>query len=211
MGGSAQCVVGDLRNSSTIDEIRSTIVENGDLAAIVNNAATSGEANAYAIHETPEDLWRETLEINVTTLFTLTSSLIPLFGSSRVENKSIVNLSSTAGKRPLQRYGAYCASKAAVEAMTVQQAIELAKMGVRVNCVAPGSTATDMIDNTLNRAAKIAGLEQEQILKLVMKKIPMRRFAEPTEIAGVVSFLVGRDSSFITGQIITVDGGMTLL
>jgi NAD(P)-dependent dehydrogenase (short-subunit alcohol dehydrogenase family) len=102
-------------------------------------------------------------------------------------------------------------SKAAVERLTQQQAIELARFGIRVNCVAPGLTPTDMVDGTLDRAAAVSGLDRHTIEDRTRRAIPLRRFAEPSDIAEAVAFLAGPKSSFITGQVLTVDGGMTLV
>ncbi len=130
---------------------------------------------------------------------------------SQAPRRCLVYLSSTAGHRALRRYGAYCASKAAVERLTEQQAIELARFGIRVNCVAPGLTPTDMIDGTLGRAAAASGSPVEQVMESAVRAIPLRRTATTDDIAGAVAFLVGDDASYITGQILTVDGGMTLV
>ena len=211
LGGSAIVARGDIRERNTMEQILSAAISIGDIAALVNNVGTPGEANLYMAHEVGEDLWDETFDINIKSVYQLAAVLVPEMAQSAATNKSIINFSSTAGHRALPRYGAYCASKAAVESLTQQQAIELARYQIRVNCIAPGTTSTDMIDDTIGRAAKVSQTAVEETRKKIIKAIPMRRFAEPSEVASVVSFLAGADSSFITGQVITVDGGMTLI
>ena len=210
-GGKATHVTGDLRDASVRRSLVDATSALGEASVLVNNAGTPGEANAHPVHETPESVWLDTIDVNLKTVYLMSCDFVPVLRDSKVDNKAIVNFSSTAGHRPLARYGAYCASKAAVEILTAQQAIELARHRIRVNCVAPGSTTTDMIDGTLKRAAQYAKTTYDEIVNGVMKTIPMRRFAEPAEIANVVGFLSGTQSSFMTGQTLTVDGGMTLI
>jgi len=97
-----------------------------------------------------------------------------------------------------------------VERLTEQQALELARLGIRVNCVAPGMTPTDMIDGTLERASGRSGPERTEIEARAVRAIPLRRLATVEDIAEAVVFLAGPRSSYVTGQILTVDGGMTL-
>jgi NAD(P)-dependent dehydrogenase (short-subunit alcohol dehydrogenase family) len=210
-GGRAVPVAGDVCDPDTALAILEAANALGPLAAVVNNHGSAGEANAHVAHETPASLWDETIAVNVTSLHRLGAVLVPALIDSQAPRRCLVYLSSTAGHRALRRYGAYCASKAAVERLTEQQAIELARFGIRVNCVAPGLTPTDMIDGTLGRAAAASGSPVEQVMKSAVRAIPLRRTATTDDIAGAVAFLVGDDASYITGQILTVDGGMTLV
>ncbi|HEY9565352.1 MAG TPA: SDR family oxidoreductase [Nocardioides sp.] len=209
-GGRAVACRGDLTERTTAEQLDAAAGELGPLAVLVNNHGSAGEANTYMAHETPDDLWDQTVMTNLTTLHRLTSVLVPSMAASGAPRRSIVHLSSTAGHRVLGRYGAYCASKGAVERLTQQQALELARHQIRVNCVAPGMTPTDMIDGTLARAAAVAKVDVATIEKSALRGIPMRRFAAASDIAGAVAFLTGPDAAFVTGQILTVDGGMTL-
>src|SRR3546814_10987829 len=109
-------------------------------------------------HETPDDLWDQTVMTNLTTLHRLTSVLVPSMAASGAPRRSIVHLSSTAGHRVLGRYGAYCASKGAVERLTQQQALELARHKIRFNCVDPGINPTDIYDSTIARSAAVANM-----------------------------------------------------
>ena len=120
---------------------------------------------------------------------------------------SIINISSPAGRRGIPEYGAYSATKFAMVGFTQQLAIELAKENIRVNCIAPGSHSTDMMDGTIGRTADRFGLEREAVTERIKQSAPMGRQGLPSELAASVAFLAGDDSSFVTGQTLNVDGG----
>src|SRR3546814_2106343 len=103
-------------------------------------------------HETPDELWDQTVMTNLTTLHRLTSVLVPSMAASGAPRRSIVHLSSTAGHRVLGRYGAYCASKGAVERLTQQQALELARHQIRVNCVARSEEHTSELQSLMRNS-----------------------------------------------------------
>ena len=210
-GGVALPVAGDLLERSTAEAMVDIASQLGSLAVLVNNHGTAGEANAHRAHESPDDVWHSTVLVNLTSLQRIGSVVVPALVASDAPERSIIHFSSTAGHRALARYGAYCATKAAVEQLTRQQALELARWGIRVNCVAPGLTPTDMIDGTLERAAGVSGTDLDTVWANSMKRIPLRRFAHTSDIANAVAFLCGSQGAYITGQVLTIDGGMTLV
>jgi 3-oxoacyl-[acyl-carrier protein] reductase len=113
------------------------------------------------------------------------------------EDARVVNLASILGATGSKHGAHYAASKAGVIAMTASLAKELAPRGILVNCIAPGAIETDMIDADTPEARAARN-----------KQIPLGRVGQPAEIAGVVSFLLGPDSSYLTGQTIHVNGGL---
>jgi len=177
-GGRAGSVGGDLADPSTTGRIIDAAIALGPLACVVNNAGTPGEANTHRAHETPDDLWDETIRTNLTCVQRLIRAAIPELAESSTPNRSIVNLSSTAGQRVLPWYGAYCVSKAALEALTRQQALELAPMGIRVNAVSPGSTSTDTIVGTLGRVVDRTGVDAERLTRSDHPGVPRPRIRQ---------------------------------
>lgn len=146
--------------------------------------------------------WRETIGTNLTGAFIVTNEAIRLLqaGESQAP-KRIIYISSTAGIRGEAGYSHYAASKAGLIGMTKSLASELAPAGITVNCVAPGWVRTDMT----------AGVLADQTMrKAIHSSIPLGRPGEPDEVAAAVVFLASRQASYITGEVMNVNGGSVL-
>jgi len=181
----------------------------GRLDIIVNNAGVPSDAGASPILDTDEDVWYQTMDVNVNGVF-----LVSKYGGRLMRGSgnggAIVMIASLAGRVGLQDYGAYCASKFGVIGLTQQLALELAKTGIRVNCVSPGSHDTDMMDGTIARATELYQLPDGAFKQQLEEFIPMGRQGKVSELASVVSFMCSQDASYVTGQTINVDGGARL-
>ena len=209
-GGHAVAVAGDITLSSTAHDLVAAAAELGSIAVLVNNHGSAGEANAHLAHGTPgialgRHLARERRFAAHHHVGRRPRHRHECRGLAF--HRAPVVRCGPPSAAPLRRY---CVSKAAVERLTEQQALELARLGIRVNCVAPGMTPTDMIDGTLERASGRSGPERTEIEARAVRAIPLRRLATVEDIAEAVVFLAGPRSSYVTGQILTVDGGMTL-
>jgi 3-oxoacyl-[acyl-carrier protein] reductase len=166
--------------------------ELGRLDALVLNAGVYTRATTDALD--PAD-WHEALDINLTGAWYCVKSALPHLP----EGARIVSVSSMMASMGSRHGAHYAASKAGLEAMTRSLARELAPRGILVNCVAPGAIATDML----------AGDSPEE-RKAREKHIPLGRVGDASEVAGAVSFLLGPDSTFVTGQVLHVNGGQQL-
>lgn len=196
-GYSAEAYACHIGEMAQIEEIMQHIRDtHGRLDILVNNAA----ANPYYGHilDTPVDAFEKTIEVNMRGYFYMSVE-----GGKIMREQGggvIVNTASINGVRPGLLQGIYSITKAAVISMTKSFAMECAEQNIRVNALLPGLTKT-----------KFAGaLFNEGVYEEAMKRIPMRRHAEPAEMAGTVLYLVSDASSYVTGETIIVDGGMTL-
>lgn len=183
--------------------------EFGRLDIIINNAGVPSNAGSSPILDTEEDIWYETMDVNVNGVF-----LVTKYGGRLMRDcgngGSIVMIASLAGRVGLKDYGAYCASKFGVVGITQQLALELADRGIRVNCVSPGSHDTDMMDGTIARTTEKYQLPEGAYRQQLREFIPMGRQGSASELAAVVSFVCSADASYVTGQTINVDGGARL-
>jgi len=152
--------------------------------------------------------WQRLIDINLTGVFLSNQAVAPILMKQR--SGSIINVSSMAGKTSWPASAEYSASKSGVIGLTRSVAMELAPYGVTANAVCPGNTLTEMVRNVAGAVGGRDGLTAEEWLQVRANDCPMKRLAEPWEIAGVVAFLASQDSRYITGQAIEVDGGMIM-
>ena len=197
LGAEAEFVRADVRHEADVEIlVDKTVARFGRLDVAVNNAGTEGKPGPV-IEQTAES-YAATFDTNV--LGVLLSMKHEMRVMQAQGAGSIVNLSSTMGQRGAPGASLYTASKHAVEGLTKSAALEGAAFGVRVNAVAPGATETGMLDrfagNADRKAAMVAG-------------IPLKRVGRPEEIADAILFAASDKASFISGQIINVNGGKT--
>jgi 3-oxoacyl-[acyl-carrier protein] reductase len=185
----------DVRNKDAADQIVQKIVaEWGRLDILVNNAGIVRDTLLAMM--SPEQ-WHEVIETNLTSVFNFCQAVTRPMMSARYGR--IINMSSVAAEFGNKGQANYAASKGGVEGFTRCLAKELASRGVTVNAVAPGFIETDMTAAVRNAA------EAE-----IKKAIPARRLGQPDDVAQAVLFLAGEGASYITGQVLKVDGGLTL-
>jgi NAD(P)-dependent dehydrogenase (short-subunit alcohol dehydrogenase family) len=178
-----------------IDEIDTAF---GRLDVVVNNAGLGSRRSGVEEADDPGERWRKLRGPNLDSGYFVSAYALPIM--ERGGGGAIVNISSTAAMHG--NWGLYCTVKAAVEGMTRAFAAEAAPMGIRVNCVSPGWIATD-----LDEASPASGSEDGN---WEMPPSLLRRMGTPDEIAAAVFFLASQEASFITGQTLIVDGGMTV-
>ncbi|MFG2293845.1 3-oxoacyl-ACP reductase family protein [Streptomyces sp. NPDC048603] len=197
-GGRALAIQGDVADPAHAEElVRQTIEEFGGLDILVNNA---GVAQDGLIFNMAMDDWLDIMRVNFGGVFHCTKAVLPHFMAKG--SGVIVNVSSVMGERGWTGESTYAASKGAVNAFTRCSAMESARFGIRINAVLPGFAPTDLV----------AGLTEGVTGRSIKKQIPMRRFGEVEQIAEVVRFLSGPESSYMTGSMVNVDGGaMTAL
>ena len=190
------CDVGDGREvTATVDAV---MTEFGRIDVLVNNA---GIARAADLLEVTEEDFDAVLRVNLKGAFLMAQAVARhMVAAGR---GSIVNLSSVNGTFTIPTIASYNISKGGMNQLTRVFALGLADKGVRVNAVAPGTIATEM--------AAASVLVDEAARRRVMSRTPMKRFGEPSEVADVVAFLASDAASYMTGEIVVVDGGrMTL-
>jgi NAD(P)-dependent dehydrogenase (short-subunit alcohol dehydrogenase family) len=197
LGAEAEFIRVDVRND---EEVRllvdETVARFGRLDVAVNNAGTEGKPGP--VTEQTAESYAVTFDTNV--LGTLLSMKHELRVMQPQGAGSIINISSTNGHRGAAGASVYTASKHAVEGLTKAAALESASSGVRVNAVAPGPVDTEMLTRFTATAERKAGL---------IDGVPFKRAGKPDEIADAIVFLASAHASFITGQIIDVNGGKT--
>ena len=193
--GSAEVLGFNVSSREDVDAAISKIKEKkGKLDILVNNAGLSRDGLAMRFKD--ED-WAVTLDTNLTGAFTVTRACLKLL--MRSEAGRIVNISSVVAEMGNAGQIAYVASKAGLNGMTKALALEIASRKITVNAVAPGFIVSDMTN----------ALPEDRI-KIYEERIPLGRFGEASEVANLVTFLASEQASYITGQVLGINGGMYL-
>jgi len=197
MGAEAFALAADVTQRGDAEMlVDETVSRFGGIDILVNNA---GIWKSSPIEEMSDGEWAEMLAVNLTGVFHCTRAAVPPMKEAR--SGRIINIGSTAGQRGEAFCSHYAATKGALISFTKSLASELAPDGILVNCVAPGWVVTDMTREDL------LGARRESILQT----IPLARAAAPEEIAGAVLYLASELSTFVTGEILNVNGGAVLV
>ena len=185
----------DVCDEAAIEAVLASVLAHfGRIDGLVNSAGIAADIPAL---ETPVDVFKRILDVNVIGSFIVARAVAKVFKSAG-SSGAIVNIASISGLRGSKGRVAYGASKGAVVTMTQVLANDWAALGIRVNAVAPGPIDTNMVAN----------LHTQDDRDLYMRYVPMARYGQPDEIAAAILFLLdGTVSSFITGEILAVDGG----
>jgi 3-oxoacyl-[acyl-carrier protein] reductase len=197
MGGVAFALAADVSKREDAEMlVDETVARLGSIDILVNNAGIWGRS---PVEEMSDLEWAEMIGINLTGTFNCIRAAVPAMKEAR--SGRIINIASTAGQRGESFSSHYAATKGGVISLTKSVAVELAPLGILVNCVAPGWAVTDMTRDDL------LGARRESILQT----IPLGRAGTAEEIAGAVVFLASELATFITGEILNVNGGAVLV
>ena len=191
----ALAIQADVADKARADAVVEQVLEKWEtIDILVNNAGIIRDGLLATMNE---ENWQDVIQTNLSSGYNFSQAVIRTMMSAR--SGRIVNMSSVAARYGNSGQANYAASKGGIEGFTRCLATEVARRGITVNAVAPGFIETDMTEAVRNAA----GSE-------IKKHIPTRRLGQPEDIANAVLFLAGDESSYITGQVLAVDGGLTL-
>jgi 3-oxoacyl-[acyl-carrier protein] reductase len=194
-GGSAKAYQADAADRAAVNQCVETILKDfGQVDILVNNAGVIKDG--LFLRMEPEQ-WDTVLNTNLGGTYNFTKPIVEAM--FRMRKGRIINLSSVAADRFNRGQTNYSASKGAINAFTKALAVEVASRGINVNAIAPGFIETDMSATVRNLAGD-----------MIKNAIPMKRYGKPEDIAKVAVFLASEESAYVTGQVITVDGGLGL-
>ncbi len=194
------------RNDSVLEMVQKVKERFGCIDVLVNNAGTLLGAPSPA-HTYNEEAWIKTVDINLHGTFRVSKAVFPLMTRKPT---AIVNIASRAGKTPPLANGAYAVAKAGVIMLTKVMALELSKQGIRVNAICPGIIMTDFQVYRFQMESKFLNQTFEAREKAWALEIPLGWVGAPSEVADLAAYLASKESGYITGQAINVDGGLLM-
>src|SRR6058998_1819701 len=198
LGRPSLAVATDVTRRADLDAmVRRTLERFGRIDVLVNNA---GIYRAAATLDVTEEHWDAIMAINARAVFFATQAVLP----------TMISLASMAGKIGSRTNLPYNVSKAAVISMTKSLALAHATDGIRVNCVCPGFVETDMWDKVSREQGALLGMSPDEFTKARLNTVPLGRMETPEDVANVIGFLASSKSTYMTGQALSVDGGLVM-
>ncbi|MCL2110725.1 MAG: SDR family oxidoreductase [Clostridiales bacterium] len=204
---SITCFAGDITKIEDAEAmVEAVCAKFGKLNVLVNNAGIDPPGTVVDI---PIQQWHDIINTNINGMFYMTRFAIPKM--IEAGGGSIINVASLAGVRAIPAMPAYSTTKAGMVGFTNAVALDYGDKGIRINIISPGATATDMLKTGMAGLAKAQDTDIYGALGLLTRFIPIKRAAEPEEMAPAAVFFASDESSYITGQNLLVDGGATVV
>jgi 2-hydroxycyclohexanecarboxyl-CoA dehydrogenase len=201
-GGTAIAVTVDVSDTTSVQAAVKTVTDElGPVEVAVNNA---GFDEFMRFLDTTEDFWNRILDVNFKGALRVAQTVVP--GMIESGWGRVVNIGSDAGRVGSSLEAVYSGAKGGIIAFTKTLAREVATKGVTINTVCPGPTDTP----SLRKFAANSGQDGEKVIAGLTRAVPMRRLASPADVAAAVAFFAGDDASYITGQTLSVSGGLTM-
>jgi 2-hydroxycyclohexanecarboxyl-CoA dehydrogenase len=201
-GGTALAIPADITDSASVRAAVKTVAsELGPVEVVVNNA---GWDDFMSFVDTTEDFWDRILDINFKGALRVIHAVVP--GMTERGWGRVINIGSDAGRVGSSLEAVYSGAKGGIIAFTKTLAREVALKGVTANTVCPGPTDTP----ALRKFADASGQDAERVISGMTRAVPMRRLAQPADIAAAVAFFASEDAGYITGQTLSVSGGLTM-
>jgi NAD(P)-dependent dehydrogenase (short-subunit alcohol dehydrogenase family) len=203
-GGQAMAVAADVADATSVTAAFDAVADRfGRVDVLLNNAGV-GSRGSVAVADEAD--WDRCFAVNVKGVFLCARAALPHMQPAAGQTGSIVNIASVAGLVAVEHVAAYCASKGAVISLTRSMANDLAGQRVRVNAICPGTVLTPLMEPLI---ALRGGGDYGRGLAMTVEKYPIGRLGTVEDIANLALFLASEEASFMTGSILTSDGGMT--
>ena len=205
-GHEAEGMSCDVREPEQIDALVATAVKTyGPIGVLVNNAGRPGGGD---IEQIEDALWEDVITTNLTSVFRVTKRVLADGGMRELPAGRIINIASTGGKQGVVHASPYSASKHGVVGFTKALGLELARTGITVNAVCPGFVETPMAAQVREYYAGVWNTSVEEARGRIVERVPLGRYVDVEEVAGMVAYLVSDDAASVTAQALNVCGGL---